>query len=110
MKDEKILQEEILDDEKLEKVSGGSSAECWQDERLLMQFGIMDKGEHGCIRRGWKRLGIELKQYNHDHANIYFKLGTDREISRKEALSHAMRSHGWNQVVIDCFDWEEYGL
>ena len=37
-------------------------------------------------------------------SNRYFVGGT--EISRKEAFTYAMKQRGWNQVAIDCFDWD----
>ena len=37
-------------------------------------------------------------------SNRYF-IG-DTEITRKEAFTYAMKQRGWNQVAIDCFDWD----
>ena len=39
-------------------------------------------------------------------ANEYF-LG-DKQVSRKDAFIHLMKNRGWNDVAIDCFDFDCY--
>ena len=51
---------------------------------------------------------VTCKTYSSDFvANEYF-LG-DKQVSRKDAFIHVMKNRGWNQVAIDCFDWDSYG-
>ena len=43
MKDEKVLNEEVLSDEELEKVAGGSLSEMVKDTKFLHALGLMDR-------------------------------------------------------------------
>ena len=63
----------------------------------------------GRVKKGWKQVGIKMEldrgSYTiYSDSNRYF-IG-DTEITRKEAFTYAMKQRGWNQVAIDCFEWD----
>ena len=106
MKDEKILQEEILSDEELKEISGGSCYESADDSRFLNVL-LQGTNYHQCDRYGatkmffgigisdvfkaWKSLGIEFESYP-VRANKYLLDG--KEITRDEAWAHAEKLVG----------------
>ena len=117
---EKILSEEILSDEELEEVSGGGTRQICGDNDLLKMIGcthyegtimanVIFNEAVGRVKKGWKQVGIEMKLdrgsiTNRTDSNRYFI--DNNEISRKDAFTYAMKQRGWNQVAIDCFDWD----
>ena len=109
MKDEKILQEEILSDEELEHVSGGEPNQTAGDSEFLNKLGYKaDKESNSLasgVKKAWASAGITCKIYVW-YDNKYY-LG-DTEISRKDAFRHVMKKRGWNQIAIDCFDFDRY--
>ena len=97
MKDEKILQEEMLSDEELENVAGGTIGETAGDSQILYDHGLMDnhydsipvmfswKSKSAEVDAGWAKAGITCvtKPFG---SNQYFMNG--KEISRGEAYDH----------------------
>ena len=120
MKDEKILSEEVLDDEELEQVSGGGIRQVCGDNDLMRMLGCQHFGsdifpgsvENAIkdITKGWAQLGVRLEVPLNNRVklctcdNKYYVGGN--EISRKDAFTYAMKQRGWNQIAIDCFDWD----
>ena len=107
MKDDKILQEEKLSDEELEKVSGGTNAETADDSRFLNVLLHKTTKYHQCDRYGsfkiyfdtdarndvieaWKSLGIDLQ--HSASSNEYYLNG--EKISRTDAWAHAEKLVG----------------
>ena len=117
---EKILTEEILSDDELEEVSGGGTRQICGDNDLLKMIGcthyagtimanVIFNEAVGRVKKGWKQVGIKMEldrgSYTiYSDSNRYF-IG-DTEITRKEAFTYAMKQRGWNQVAIDCFEWD----
>ena len=62
----------------------------------------------GHVKEGWTQVGITMKldkcTTDVTDSNRYFVGGT--EISRKDAFTYAMKQRGWNQIAINCFDWD----
>ena len=119
MSDEKILTEEILSDDELEEVSGGGTRQLCGDNDLLKMIGcthydgtiiwdLWASKANRIVTEGWAQVGIKMELNNNEarytNTNHYYLNGT--EISRKEAFTYAMKQRGWNQVAIDCFDWD----
>ena len=114
MKDEKILQDEILSDEQLENVVGGGANQTQGDSDFLNKLGYNHKSrnswgyiDHMSVTRAWGVAGIACKAYyiGDDFDNEYYLEG--KKISRKDAFKHAMQKRGWSQAAIDCFDWDD---
>ena len=100
MKDEKILSEEILDDEKLEKVSGGTWENIVDDaNRFKRDFGIdfatqyyqmvvniddVDDFVRQDLIRTFEKCGVRMV-FNNESANKYF-IG-DKEVTREDAFN-----------------------
>ena len=115
MKDEKILENEILNDEELEQVAGGTAEQTRGDSVFLKKFGIApayrpgDYSSYNDVRARWKSLGIYCSANSHCIYGNQYLLGIDEKpISRKEAFQIALKARGWNQVAIDCFDYSDY--
>ena len=116
MAEEKILKDEVLDDEKLEQVSGGGWRQMSGDKDFLRMLtgtyyaGCDSEKENKSVIEGWAQFGIRVDThindtfYNLKSFNYYIG---DKEISREEAFMYAMKQRGWNQVAIDCFDWDD---
>ena len=114
-----ILDSEILSDEDLEKVSGGGERQTTGDSEFLNKLGythdtyypLNSDGLTGlnkqAIERAWAWTGIICKvDTSVWFDNKYFLKG--QEISRKDAFRHVMKERGWNQIAIDCFDFDRY--
>ena len=114
MKDEKILQDEILSDKDLENVSGGGDRQVYGDSEFLKELGynidngkVSDERIKKQIEKVWGYIGITCKaSIGWFYDNKYF-LG-DKEISRKEAFIHVMRTRGWNETAIKYFEFKDY--
>ncbi len=96
MKDEKFLQEEILSDEELEKISGGDIGDTSDDSKFLYEYGLVDtwhrelhtiffwKSDSAAVDAGWAKAGITcVTNPTPLSYNKYFKDG--KEISRSDA-------------------------
>ena len=115
MKDEKILNEEILSTEELENVSGGGSRQMEGDNEFMKRmtgayyFGHSPEMRSKAVEKGWAKFGIRVDThigellYNLRSFNYYIG---DKEISRQDAFRHAMKQSGWSQTDIDNFDWD----
>lgn len=110
IKDEKIFDEEILSDEELEKISGGSYTEKLGDTSFLKEYGHMNCTlDYKSSPAAWASEGIRCvadPNYRSTEPNKYFLKG--QEISRKEAFKHVLRNRGWNDVDIEHFNFEDY--
>ena len=93
MAEEKILDEEILDDDELEGVAGGSTAENRDDRERLMQMGYYNSATKSIsknLKASFSNLGSKLGCDLHisannnkgNAANKYFI--ADQEVSRTE--------------------------
>ncbi len=71
MKDEKILQEEILEDEQLEQVAGGTWAQTANDRKFFQKLSVNEKSVGGC----WSKFGFEFQSKAGD--NVY-KIGDEK--------------------------------
>ena len=116
----KILENEILSDEQLEKISGSGIRQTCGDNDLMRMLGCQHFGgdifpgnlEYALkdIIKGWAQVGVRLEVPN-DYVksctcdNKYY-VGS-KEISRMDAFKYAMKQKGWNQAAIDCFDWDD---
>ena len=120
MAEEKILTEEIFSDDELEEVSGGGTRQICGDNDLMKMIGcthydgtimanVIFNEAVGRVKKGWAQVGIKMELDRggytiYSDSNRYFVGGT--EISRKDAFTYAMKQRGWNQVAIDCFNWD----
>ena len=119
MKDEKILDEEILSDEELEHVSGGGPNQTAGDSDFLnklgythdtYQFDIDDyegRINTSDIEKAWASAGVTCKAARTVFYDNEYWIG-GQKVSRKDAFRHVMRKRGWNQIAIDCFDFDRY--
>ena len=109
MKDEKILQEEMLSDEQLEQVAGGTCYETADDSRFLNVL-LNGTKYHQCDRYGasriffdsnarddvveaWASLGIKINVKSGLIIRNSYSLN-GKEISQHEAWSHAEKLTG----------------
>ena len=96
MADEKILDNEILDDEDLEGVAGGSVKEIVEDRNELTKLGFYkfdkDSGFYGSVDVGFnslgKKLGLDLKcdSQSVNNASNGYRIN-NREVTRDEFWS-----------------------
>ena len=107
MKDEKILNDEVLDDEKLENVAGGTWDNIVDDaNRFKRDFGIdfatkyypmvvniddVDDFVRQDLIRMFDKCGVRMK-FNNESENKYF-IG-DKEITREEAFKQVKNKLG----------------
>ena len=105
MSEEKILQEEILSDDELEQVAGGSYSNTAADTRILNQLGFdikaineknLETYENFAaaadeVTKIFKIYGITVEQ-NYIASNIYYKSG--EQISRYAAFKTIADSSG----------------
>ena len=101
----KILENEILNDNELENILGGTKYQMYGDYDFLVDYLGYAQDRHE-LKKIWSKVGIRLKGHYNFLDNEYFLGGN--KISRKAAFRHVMRQRGWNQVAIDCFDFDLY--
>lgn len=114
-----ILENEVLSDDQLENISGGTPEQTSEDYSFLENFGYAPKRtfwkntnqtyfyKETQVKKGWDKVGITYEAGLNDD-NKYFLGG--EEISRKNAFKHLLNQRGWNQIAIDCFDYDNYGF
>ncbi len=107
MKDEKILNEEILNDEEIEIVSGGRGGRTPHsreyDGAVIsgdIEFLMKSLGYKGPIIDAWKEAGVT-------YTGKEYLIGNEK-ISRKDAYLYVMKKRGWNDTAIKFFDWENW--
>ena len=119
MADEKILDNEILDDEELKQVSGGSRSQTSWDSYFLKRIGYMDEtydtliatwdSGSEAIKAGWAKVGITAKTYRSDYNEYFDSNNNNKKITRKEAYTLALQRRGFNDIAIHDFDFDTYG-
>ena len=96
MKDEKILENEILSDEELEKISGGDVGESLADMEKFASYGRQIRGKYFDIENFYNYLvalkntfgdyGVDVRIFNGAEHNKYIIDG--KEVSREDAWKH----------------------
>ena len=99
----KILENEILNDDELENISVGTKYQMYGDYDFLVDYLGYAQDRHE-LKKIWSKVGIRFKGHTNLLENEYFLGGS--KISRKDAFRHVMRQRGWNDVAIDCFDFD----
>ena len=113
---EKILKDEVLNDDELEQVSGGGERQDRGDSDFLNQLGYKHERKYynwgdaeylhtELIEQAWAAAGVKAILDESIYSNEYYIGG--KQVSRKDAFIHVMKKRGWNQVAIDCFDWDD---
>ena len=119
MTEEKILKDEVLDDEELKQVSGGSRSQTSWDSYFLKRIGYMDEtydtliatwdSGSEAIKAGWAKVGITAKTYRSDYNEYFDSNNNNKKITRKEAYTLALQRRGFNDIAIHDFDFDTYG-
>ena len=93
MADEKIKADEILNDNELDKMAGGFSADTYEDITALREQCGVDLTTSGdydymvkILAENYASAGIRLRARN-NHPNEYYDNRTGRQISHVEAIS-----------------------
>ena len=108
MNDEKILADEILSDEELDNVAGGSCYEIAEDSYFLnslngstgrhapLKFKHGDPQAESEIKAAWAKLGVgvyfDTSEIERNHHNRYYIKG--KEVSKFAAREYAMEMTG----------------
>ena len=106
MAEEKILKDELLSDEQLENVAGGTLDETAADTRVLKKLGLRIDGRSAEdliefskfseaaieVSQIFKRFGIRVDQYWGPKTNKYYRDG--QEISRELAFKIVAKNLG----------------
>ena len=112
-----ILDSEVLSDEELEKISGGDYWQSVGDSEFLNKLGYTHNTfcfdvysddeilNDSAIEKAWASAGVTFKTGGFSDNEYYMG---DKQISRKDAFRHVMKNRGWNQIAIDCFDFDRY--
>lgn len=97
IKDEKILENELMTDEELEKVSGGYDYELASESCMLYRTGFIDKiyfkkdeidaEARKKIQEGWFKAGIICVARDKDE-NLYFLQSNGKQISSEKAFRY----------------------
>lgn len=110
MADDKIYDDELMTNEELDKVAGGTYQETAEDSEFLWCYGLCNKYSEGTIsitagmrtnrsdevKAGWAKVGIEYEYHGGTglfaKSNKYYMNG--KEISRQDAARHVMNIYG----------------
>ncbi|MBQ3725842.1 MAG: hypothetical protein II902_02095 [Selenomonadaceae bacterium] len=90
-----ILKEELLSEDQLENVAGGTTREIVKDTDFMQAIGLLrqDETEKDDLRRAWAQGGVTLILHGgKENANEYYKNG--KQISREAALKSVMKKTG----------------
>ena len=102
MKDEKILQNELMNEEELEQVAGGNIGEVIADSKILYSHGLLNEIPKSCalpftwvsetakIDEAWSKAGITCVT-NKFFDNEYYRDG--KKISRDEARNFISQNY-----------------
>ncbi len=113
-----ILDSEVLSDEDLEKVSGGGERQTG-DSDFLNKLGYTHDTYYleidddvssintSDIEKAWASAGVTCKAAKTIFYDNQYWIG-GKEVSRKDAFRYVMKNRGWNQIAIDCFDFDRY--
>jgi len=96
-----ILKEELLSEDQLEDVAGGTSREIQKDADFMQAIGLLRQNEtdKDALRRAWAQEGITVIMHGGNNlANEYYRGG--EQITREKAMKIAMKKTG-NQVNIN---------
>lgn len=96
-----ILKEELLSEDQLEGVAGGTSREIQKDTDFLQAIGLLRQNEtdKDALRRAWAQEGITVVMHGGNNlSNEYYRGG--EQITRDKAMKIAMKKTG-TQVNIN---------
>ncbi|MBR3499139.1 MAG: hypothetical protein IKO05_09125 [Selenomonadaceae bacterium] len=96
-----ILKDEVLKDEQLDAVAGGTSREIQKDTDFLQAIGLLRQNEtdKDALRRAWAQEGITVVMHGGNNlSNEYYRGG--EQITRDKAMKIAMKKTG-TQVNIN---------
>ena len=115
MKDEKILQDELMTDEELDNVAGGTLYEMADDSRFLNSLngscdrygatriafdGAFSSSIKTEVENAWATVGIKARcDYDYGTSNVYSLNG--RKITQEQARQHAMNVVGKQMTESD---------
>ena len=96
MAEEKILKDEILKDEELEQVAGGTYRDSSLDLAFMQAIGDLKKEDTAglaTMTRAWAKEGISVVMHDDDkYSNEYYKDG--KQISREAAMRTVLKAKG----------------
>lgn len=90
-----ILKDEVLKEEQLEGVAGGTAREIGKDAEFMKAIGFMrpEQNDQATIKRAFAKSGITVVFHNGDDlANEYYHNG--QQVTREFALKFAMQTSG----------------
>jgi len=90
-----ILKEELLSEDQLEGVAGGTSREIQKDTDFMQAIGLLrqDETDKDDLRKAWAQGGVTLVLHGgKESPNEYYKNG--KQISREAALKSVMKKTG----------------
>ena len=90
-----ILKDEVLKEEQLEGVAGGTSREIGKDAEFMKAIGFMrpEQNDQATIKRAFAKTGVSVVFHNGDDlANEYYHNG--QQVTREFALKIAMKTSG----------------
>ncbi|MBR3499140.1 MAG: hypothetical protein IKO05_09130 [Selenomonadaceae bacterium] len=90
-----ILKEELLSEDQLEGVAGGTSREIQKDTDFMQAIGLLrqDETEKDDLRRAWAQGGVTIVMHGgKENANEYYRNG--KQITREAALKSVMKKTG----------------
>ena len=94
MSEEKIMNEEILNDDELEQVAGGNGAEIREDKKRFEKLGIrITSGAHdeAQLKDAFARFGVQVETYHGDWRKNDYWIGGE-SVDRDKAWEHVYRN------------------
>jgi len=90
MADEKILKDEILNDNELDEVAGGTGSEIRDDKKRFERLGIrITSGAHdeAQLKDAFARFGVSVETYHGDWTNNKYRID-GHSVSRDKAWQY----------------------
>ena len=103
-----ILKDDLLTDEQLEQIAGGTIEESLMDAFAMLtageslgdgsRYNSNDAIHHSGLRRAWAKYGVSTVLYDDKNIpNEYYMNG--KQISRNEALTHLLTVSGHTDAI-----------
>lgn len=98
MADEKKIASEVMSDEELDQVAGGTIDQCQKDMNLMHDIGLVpqyvDHMQSDALTRAFAKAGINMvAHYNGTNQNEYFN-ASGKQITREQALKTVLKASG----------------
>lgn len=98
MAEEKKIASEVMSDEELDHVAGGTLDQCYKDMRLMHDIGLVpqyvDHMQSDALTRAFAKAGINMVTHYDDACDNEYFNASGKPITREQALKTVLKASG----------------